>query len=461
MFLTSRSSVRWVVALSVMLLVGLLPGMASAATADDLYPGVALPPSPVNGSLSDIPGHEDLQDYFYIDLVEGEQIDITFTAAPGSVYVCNLFVADGESAPSISGWDVYAYPQKINYVVPPDGGGRLVLRVMDAVGYGKQVGYTITWKKTGAPVNRMWGVNRYDTSCAIARGTYRTADSVILATGANFADALSASYLAGVVDGPVMLVGANVWDIWSEIVRLGPSHIYIVGGVTAVNAQVENDLIKYAKGWNVERIAGANRYETAAKIARRAAELAGVEPTKAFVCKGTDFPDALAVSPFAFSMQMPVLLTPTGTLDGYCASVIEDFDITDVYIPGSTVAVSEDIEVALGALNDGATQVTERFSGESRYNTAGIAAEYAVNHGWATWDFMGVATGTGFADALSGSVTCGKRGGVLALTNPKTMNPQIAAMLGNGTPDATRAVVFGSTAAVSSDVFVSVTNAVP
>lgn len=437
------------------------PSRAEAVIGDDLYPGVALPASPVNGSLSAVSGSEDSTDYYYIDLVEGEQIDITFSASAGTVYICGLHVAGGEMAPPILAWDVYSYPQKINYVVPEGGGGRMVLWVFDAVGAGNRGDYTITWKKSGAPLNRMWGVNRYDTSYAIGRGTYRTADSVIIATGANFADALAASYLAGVVDGPVLLVGSDIWVAWDELRRLEPSHIYIVGGTPAVNAQIEEDLIEYDEGWTVERIAGGTRYETAAKIVRRAAELSGTAPTSAFICKGSDFPDALAVSPFAFSSGIPVLLTPTDDLDRYAEAVIEDLGITDVYIAGSTIAVSEGVETALDALNEGATGVTARFDGRDRYKTAGLAARYAVDQRWASWDFMGVATGLNFADALSGSVTCGKRGGVLALTSPTVMNPEIATMLGNGAPGETRAVVFGSTSAVSADVFTSVKNAVP
>lgn len=59
---------------------------------------------------------------------------------------------------------------------------------------------------TGAEYTRMAGKNRYDTSVEISKAGWSASDYVVLATGRNFADALSGSAMARVLSAPIILV---------------------------------------------------------------------------------------------------------------------------------------------------------------------------------------------------------------------------------------------------------------
>jgi hypothetical protein len=89
---------------------------------------------------------------------------------------------------------------------------------------------------------------------------------VYVATGENFPDALGAGPAAATVAGPILLVTQNgiPSETAAELTRLAPDKIIIVGGTAVVSSSVESGLGAYAG--SVERIAGANRYETAAKL---------------------------------------------------------------------------------------------------------------------------------------------------------------------------------------------------
>lgn len=89
---------------------------------------------------------------------------------------------------------------------------------------------------------------------------------VYVATGENFPDALGAGPAAATVNGPILLVAQNAipGETAAELTRLAPDKIIVVGGTAVVSVSVENGLKAYAG--TVERIAGSNRYDTAAKL---------------------------------------------------------------------------------------------------------------------------------------------------------------------------------------------------
>jgi hypothetical protein len=91
---------------------------------------------------------------------------------------------------------------------------------------------------------------------------------VYVATGENVPDALGAAATAAVGLGPVLLVQQNAipQPTLAELNRLQPPQIVIVGGTAVISAGVQGQL--EALGWGpvVTRIAGANRYATAADL---------------------------------------------------------------------------------------------------------------------------------------------------------------------------------------------------
>jgi hypothetical protein len=110
-------------------------------------------------------------------------------------------------------------------------------------------------------------VARPDTAAAGSNGGPHTA-VVYLATGVNFPDALGAAATAALGLGPVLLVQQNAvpGETLAELNRLQPPRIVIVGGTAVISAAVQTQLEGLGWGPTVTRIAGANRYATAAAL---------------------------------------------------------------------------------------------------------------------------------------------------------------------------------------------------
>jgi putative cell wall-binding protein len=93
---------------------------------------------------------------------------------------------------------------------------------------------------TSGVVQRLAGATRYDTAAAISAGTFGSADTVFLATGANFPDALGGGPVAGTVPGPLLLVtGTSIPSgAASELSRLNPDRVVVLGGTGVVSDAV-------------------------------------------------------------------------------------------------------------------------------------------------------------------------------------------------------------------------------
>ena len=89
-----------------------------------------------------------------------------------------------------------------------------------------------------------------------------------VAAGESFADALAGGPAADRLGGPVLPVTRTgiPGPTQSELARLSPQRIVVLGGTGAVSAAVATQLDAFTAG-PVTRIAGASRYGTAAQIA--------------------------------------------------------------------------------------------------------------------------------------------------------------------------------------------------
>jgi len=302
----------------------------------------------------------------------------------------------------------------VNFTVTPDDGG-------GGGGGGSD-------EEKGNSITRVNGADRFATAIDVSKKNFKSADAVILATGMNYADALSASALAGSLKAPLLLTRSDTLSagVRDEIKRLGAGEVWIMGSDAAVSKAVKDELS--GAGLSVERIAGADRYETSAKITQAVAALAGPSfAKKAFLARGDNFADGLAVSPLAYRNKIPVILTRPTSLSWAAADIIKDMKIADVTILGSSAAVSVDVENAIKALDT--NPKVRRVQGATRYETAQKIAEYAFANSLATRSFIGVATGLNFPDALAGGAAAGKHGGILALTTPEILSANWASYL--------------------------------
>lgn len=261
-------------------------------------------------------------------------------------------------------------------------------------------------------VSRASGADRVATSVALADRAFPDgADRIVIGRADAYADALAAAPLAATLGAPVVLNPSSALraDVAGLVDRLGATEAVLVGGTGAISDAVADGL--RARGVAVRRIAGANRFDTAALVAR---EVGG---TEAYLVEGVNanaargWPDAVAVSGLAALQRRPILLTTASTLPAETAAALHDLGTEAVTIVGGTAAVSQSVADAA------AQQATvRRVAGGTRYDTSTKLAELAVAAGaddGAVW----LATGRSFPDALAAGAGAARSGAVLLLVD--------------------------------------------
>ncbi len=298
-------------------------------------------------------------------------------------------------------------------------------------------------------VTRVWGPDRYATAAAVSRSTFPAGtDMVYLATGVDFPDALAAGAVASTIGVPVLLTdpGGLPRVTRDELVRLDPSKVVVVGGLRAVAADVERDVQRIAP---VDRVAGADRYATAAALARSGA----ARPDTVLLATGTNFPDALAAAATAARLDAVLLLTDPHQLPQVTEQGIEALQPTRVLVLGGPTAVAGAVLDQVRRLGVG---TVERVAGADRYATAVAAARHAFTD---TTPVVHLATGEAFPDALAGAPAATRAGGPVLLTRPDRLPEVVAGALRDLAPS--RVVVLGGAAAVSQAVLDSVASLLP
>lgn len=196
---------------------------------------------------------------------------------------------------------------------------------------------------TGCSIKRLSGTTRYETSARVAAEIRGHSSTIIVATGWNYADALSISPYAFAAGSPVLLSDPNSGlssAVLAEIIAGGYKQAVILGGTAAVPASVESQL--KAAGINtVKRLAGATRYETSASIARYVlGSNMGFSMNGLLLATGQNFPDALAAGPLGGRRLAPLLLVdPSGSSAAAFLSAYRG-KAQEACIVGGTAAIS-------------------------------------------------------------------------------------------------------------------------
>jgi putative cell wall-binding protein len=266
---------------------------------------------------------------------------------------------------------------------------------------------------------RLEGEGRYDTMAAITQAGFASSEIVILATGANFPDALAASGLAGLGKLPILLTDSQSLSAQTqaEIARLGAKRVIIIGGEGAVSPVVAETLLGLLGEGNVARISGDNRYQTARYIYEAGKEATDWNwGTTAIVVTGNKFADALSISPYSYATQSPIFLydSVNQSFDSETLAAIQSGGFTKILLVGGTNALPDSINDALAL---GAGTIIERWAGDDRYRTSAQVAARAVVEGALGLDRLAVATGKNYPDALCGGALSGINGSTLLLAD--------------------------------------------
>ncbi len=291
--------------------------------------------------------------------------------------------------------------------------------------------------------HRLAGADRFDTAIAISQRFAPNVPVLYVATGLDFPDGLTAAAAAAHLGGPLLLTRPEALPaaVRAEIVRLAPARIVVAGGESVVGPGVYDELTTLTP--SITRLGGRDRYESGERLIADAF----VSAAQAFVVTGRDFPDALAASAAAGTLQAPVFL-----VDGLAPSVrpstiaaLRALGVGTVRIAGGSSAVSTAIERQLAS----AGFAVARHQGVDRYLTATAINEAVFGNAVSVASAF-LATGTDFADALAGAALAGGLGAPLYTTLGACIPHPVSVALNDLAPAAR--VILGSTGAVSEAV---------
>ncbi len=296
---------------------------------------------------------------------------------------------------------------------------------------------------TSASVDRWGGANRYQTSALISAKSFPAGVGVAyVASGVQFPDALSAAPVAGMTKGPVLLAGTNALDrsVTTELKRLRPAKIVVVGSAGAVSDAVARSLAGYTTG-SVVRWGGANRYQTSALISAKSFP-AGVGV--AYVASGLQFPDALSGAPVAGMTKGPVLLAGTNALDRSVTTELKRLRPAKIVVLGSAGAVSDGVATTLAGYTTGPVV---RWGGANRFDTSALisAKSFPSNVG-----VVYVVSGLDFPDGLAGAPVAGMTRGPVVLAGTNSLASSVTTELKRLRP--AKIVILGSSGVVSDAV---------
>lgn len=267
--------------------------------------------------------------------------------------------------------------------------------------------------------NRLAGAGRVETAIAVAnQGWANGADSVIVvpADDANIVDALAAAPLAGQLKAPILVTYRDALDanVAKEIKNLGAKNVYAVGALSADTVAS----LKAISGVTVTALQGADRTETAAKVA---AQLTNVKGSFVVAYNGTA--DALSAASFAAANGYSIVVSnPDGT------------------IPASEKVTAPVYTVGGQAKYDGAT----KLAGADRY-----ATNDAVNNGLTfKYDKVYVANGESLVDALAGAPLAAQTNSPIVLADAT----KAATGVNDNLTDSSKVIALGGVGAVSDAV---------
>ncbi|WP_163215704.1 endo-1,4-beta-xylanase [Clostridium thermarum] len=157
-----------------------------------------------------------------------------------------------------------------------------------------------TIKAMGITVERISGNDRYATALAIAN-RMPVKKQVFLATGKDYADALSISSYAAATGSPILLTAGNQLTAEAaKFIKDNNSRVYVIGGTGVISEAAVKGIAK------AERIAGTDRYATNSAVLEKFA--AEYDFSTIHLATGSNYPDAICGSALAGREKAPIIL---------------------------------------------------------------------------------------------------------------------------------------------------------
>lgn len=198
----------------------------------------------------------------------------------------------------------------------------------------------------------------------------------------------------------------------------------------------------HAAAGQVTRTSGADRYATAAQVAK-ANWATGAKDV--VLVTGEGYADAVSASALAKQLNAPILLTTTSSLSEEAKSALETLKPQNIYIVGGDAAVSQSVRAGLKANYN-----LVELGGKNRYETNVAVANKLVELGVKADNVMLVG-GEGFSDALSVAPVAAAKGQILLLGNNNT--DSMESVINFVKANSSKVTVVGTTNIISEDMY--------
>ena len=258
---------------------------------------------------------------------------------------------------------------------------------------------------------RIGGVDRYETSVLLAKRL--SSNSMILANGDDFPDALSAATFAGIKQIPIVLSSTTLPDSVTKYYQTAaPQHLIVIGGEAVLPAK---ELAK--NNFTIEtRLAGYDRYGTNAEVVSFMKST--YTSNDLFLASGITFPDAVAGTVLASKFMAPLLLTEKDDIPPSVYGIMREHMKIEPPAPVQIPSGNDNNQLnqgkitASGGLN---LRETPSSSGKVLLTIPGgttielidkqdqwYKTTYQSNTGWVSADYLTVTTKNGFITASGG-----------------------------------------------------------
>ena len=264
-----------------------------------------------------------------------------------------------------------------------------------------------------AAITKVTSSDDFETAIKVRDKYFSSSQTVILTNNSTFVDSLSAVSLSR-GKTPILFTKSSSLDskTLKSLKSNKPKKVYILGGEKSVNSSVVKQLKNL--GIIVERIAGHDRYEVNAKVAKKTHKPNKKEKSNLIITSGEKHSDAISAAILAQNKKAPILFVRKNevpkSIKDYLLSLKKSNSIGSITIVGGKLSVSQQVESYLKTYSNSVT----RIAGHDRYSTNLKVAKKANPNA----KRVVVAEGNGYNDALLMSPVATKLNAALILTKP-------------------------------------------
>lgn len=295
-----------------------------------------------------------------------------------------------------------------------------------------------TFANSSSIATRLAGDDRYATAAAIAKEGWTQSEYAILVCGENYPDALVAAPMAKKVNAPILLSYKDSLPSVTkqELIDLNVKKVILIGGTGVLSVDILSELQKL--GIASSRLAGNDRYETALVVASQFSDTSQIAVTT-----GEDFADSLSIASVAASKSMPIILVAKDSIADDALALIKQHKLSKTYIIGNTDQISENVAQQFPNV--------ERIIGATKYErNIAVFNKFSSD---LNSNYVYVATGNDFADALTGTALAAKNNAPIVLVDTAISDVTRIYLDNELTKNHKQLTILGGTGVVSDSLF--------